>query len=127
MKDFFRFLVAVLVTVVSFLLLNLVSGTCQNADAIWSGKGFLVIFAIAIIWVSLYVWANDLKVTLNLIGKFFLVMAVVYVFGILIGATVLKVCGYETTVTPIWSGTGIVMCIWCAFISIISCSLLKVD
>ena len=127
MKDFFRFLVAVLVTVVSFLLLNLVSGTCQNADAIWSGKGFLVIFAIAIIWVSLYVWANDLKFTFNLIGRFFIIMAIVYVFGILIGALVLKTCGYETTITPIWSGAGFVMCMWCAFVAKLGSCLMKLD
>jgi hypothetical protein len=110
------------IAVISVLFLNVIF-TTFDGDAIWSLSGFGVMFGIAFIQIAfqaLYKRINPLKHLTSLI----VVLAMVYVVGILLASVCAKMLGYDAVCTPIGGATGVIMSYWVAFVAWVSSKLL---
>lgn len=111
------------VTVFGLLLLNIVLGTAQTLAPIWSLSGFGVMFGIAFIQIVFQTLLKKIGIV-KLLKGVFLMIAFVYVVGILLGSVILREFGFEATVTPIWSDAGFCISYWVTFVAWASSKLL---
>lgn len=111
------------ITVFALLLLNIVLGTAQTLTPIWSDAGFFLMFGIATVQIVFQTLLKKIGIV-KLLKRVFLILAFVYVVGILLGSVVLREFGSEATVTPIWSDAGFCISYWVAFVAWASSKLL---
>ena len=117
-ENLYEFLFAAGIAVLSALFLNAAFGTLDG-EPIWSLSGFGVMFGIAFIQIAfqaLYKRINPLKHLTSLI----VVLAMVYVVGILLASVCAKMLGYDAVCTPIGGATGVIMSYWVAFVAWVS-------
>ena len=117
------FLVAI-VAVFSVLILNVVFGMPHSGECIWSNRGFAVLFGVAIVQMALQTVCFRIKVSANFLMRCGVVLAMVYVLGILTGTVVMREIGFDATLVPMWGDVGVAFSYWIALVAWISSKIL---